>query len=207
MIKEPRNTQEFIENNENTNEGVSTLEDEVELEVHEDLPNTVSNLDAEVEHDVEENVPNAVQTFDEDPSCFISPLLFKHCPMGPGRPPKKCEGASIIKKAVKRTLDNDDKEEDQPPLKRRGRPKGSKNKASDTSKPMAKKVTLKTRAESSADPEHDEETFYDSGDICDICEFPFNHPLKIDKPKMKCRSCFKSVHIPRYLKSGCTCTW
>ena len=64
---------------------------------------------------------------------------------------------------------------------------------------------LKSRAEKAADP--DNEPFFDSGDICEICEFPFNHPLKINKPKMKCKRCTKTVHIPCYLKNGCTCTW
>ena len=73
--------------------------------------------DAEVEHDVEEYVPNSFHTLDEDPSCFIIPFLFKHCPKGPGRPTKKCEGAPIIQKAAKRTLDNEDKKVDQPQQK------------------------------------------------------------------------------------------
>ena len=89
-----------------------------------------------------------------------------------------------------------------PPPKKRGRPRGSKNKA----QPNAKTDNLRTRATKAADPNPDEE-YYDSGDICEICEFPFNHPTKIGKPKMKCKRCSKTVHIPCYLKSGCTCTW
>ena len=61
-------------------------------------------------------------------------------------------------------------------------------------------------ASKAADPNPDEE-FFDSRDICEICEFPFNHPTKIGNPKMKCRKCSKTVHIPCYLKSGCTCTF
>ena len=135
-----------------------------------------------------------------------------HCPKGPGRPKKKREGAPAFKKplpqskASKRGLENDDEyleKETLPPPKKRGRPKGSKNKQTD--KP-AKKDDLKTRAEQSTDPDQ-EEIYLDSGDVCEICEFPFNHPLKITKPKMKCKSCTKTVHIPCYLKNGCTCSW
>ena len=165
-------------------------------------------LDERVEELIPEQIPvDHLANQDEAPFSFMSPLIFKHCPKGPGRPKKKREGAPVIKKSSKRIRPNDDTEknsneiEDQPPPKKRGRPKGSKNKTT-------KKDDIKTRdrAEKAADPDQDE-TFYDSGDICDICEFPFNHPLKRTKPKMKCKRCAKTVHIPCYLKSGCTCTW
>ena len=94
--------------------------------------------------------------------------------------------------------------DEQPPPRKRGRPKGSKNKTKSVVE-SAKKDDLKSRAEKAADP--DNEPFFDSGDICEICEFPFNHPLKRNKPKMKCKRCTKTVHIPCYLKNGCTCTW
>ena len=162
-----------------------------------------------VELTLEERVgePIPVDHLANQPASFMSPLIFKHCPKGPGRPKKKREGAPVAKKPSKRMRPNDDTElnpieiEDQPPPKKRGRPKGSKNKPT-------KKDTIKARdrAEKAADPDQDE-TFHDSGDICDICEFPFNHPLKRTKPKMKCKRCSKTVHIPCYLKSGCTCTW
>ena len=145
----------------------------------------------------------------------FSPMVFKHCPKGPGRPKKTREGAPAFKKplaqtqASKRGLENEDnlEQETLPPPKKRGRPKGSKNKPREnTGQPAKKADDLKTRAERSADPDN-EETFLDSGDVCEICEFPFNHPLKRTKPKMKCKSCTKTVHIPCYLKNGCTCSW
>ena len=76
-----------------------------------------------------------------------------------------------MKKASKRAREDSDEAP-----KKRGRPKGSK------SKPNVYDGYMRTRAENAANPE---ETFYDSGDICEICEFAFNHPLKRFKPKMK----------------------
>ena len=53
-------------------------------------------------------------------------------------------------------------------------------------------------AEHSADP--------DSGDICNICNFPLDHAVKKNKPKTKCPTCHRTVHQP-YLKTDpCICS-
>ena len=54
-----------------------------------------------------------------------------------------------------------------------------------------------------ADPQF-EETFYDSGDLCNICQFALNHPTKADKPKVKCPLCERVMHKPCLEKYGCT---
>ena len=87
-----------------------------------------------------------------------------------------------------------------PPTKRpRGRPKGSKNKQKqyDTK-------TSRERAEHAAN-DNDDEPFFDSGDICEICEFAFKHPLKKKIKRINCPHCTVLVHQPCYEKSGCTC--
>ena len=182
---------------------LDVLESEEVIE-HDDLP------------DISDNLPRSVA-----PSNVFSPLAFKPCPKGPGRPKKRREGAPVLnKKGLKRArneiVDNEEEKDDDhpeneqlpppPPPKKRGRPKGSKNKIQIQTNTTKTSNDLRTRATKAADPNPDEE-FFDSGDICEICEFPFNHPTKIGKPKMKCKKCTKTVHIPCYLKSGCTCTW
>ena len=42
-----------------------------------------------------------------------------------------------------------------------------------------------------------EPKFHDSGDVCNICEFPLNHPAKLDKPKIKCHICNRVSTTPR----------
>ena len=191
---------------------IGAVDDEAELVLD------VVELEEAPEDDDLPDLPGSLAR-NEVPASFISPLVFKHCPKGRGRPKKGREGAPTEKRGLKRAriqentakeaseepIDIDQPGSEQlppPPPKKRGRPKGSKNKA----QPNAKTDNLRTRATKAADPNPDEE-YYDSGDICEICEFPFNHPTKIGKPKMKCKRCSKTVHIPCYLKSGCTCTW
>ena len=74
--------------------------------------------------------------------------------------------------------------------KKKGRPIGSKNK-----KP-------KTSSRHLADPQTEDETFYDSGDVCNICEFPLNHPTKVSKPKIECKKYQRTVHKPCLEKYG-----
>ena len=57
-------------------------------------------------------------------------------------------------------------------------------------------LILKTRAEIAADN-------FCSIDLCEICEFSLDDPIKKDKPKTKCPICKKVVHKPYLLKSGC----
>ena len=45
-----------------------------------------------------------------------------------------------------------------------------------------------------------EETYYDSGDICCLCQFRLNDPLQRNKPKMKCPQCHAIVHKPSFVK-------
>ena len=206
ILQEPMEEEDVldpvIDNNHDTDDEVSVV-NFTEFDI----------VNAPVEYIVNAPIVTASQAdIQGDPRTFISPLVFKQCPRGPGRPKRKREGAPNSK-ATKRARENNNDDEigkepnenvEQPPPRKRGRPKGSKNKTKTVVEP-AKKDDLKTRAEKAADPNN--EPFFDSGDICEICEFPFNHPLKINKPKMKCKQCTKTVHIPCYLKNGCTCTW
>ena len=89
------------------------------------------------------------------------------------------------------------------PAKKRGRPKGSKNKAKEDSSSKSTE-TIRARAEKAADP-NTTEAFFDSGDVCNICNFPLDHETKRKKPKMECPRCELIVHKPCYEKSGCTC--
>ena len=144
----------------------------------------------------------------------ISPMVFKPCPRGPGRPKLTRSGApsKAPKKAAKRPrADENDHEIDflaglprkevpPPPKRSRGRPKGSKNKQTEP-----RKDTARERAEKAATIDNDDEVFFDSGDICNICEFPLNHRLKRNITKTTCAHCSAVVHTPCYNKSGCTC--
>ena len=64
----------------------------------------------------------------------------------------------------------------QPP-KKRGRPKGSKN----------KEQSKRTLVETSCDPEA-EVTFLDSGDLCEICGFALNASFKKGIPHERCKN-------------------
>ena len=126
----------------------------------------------------------------KEPAAAMSPLVFKPCPKGPGRPKMKRNGMPVLKeknRGKKRTHDEDvhEKVVEEAPKKKRGRPAGSKNKPKVEEKP---KKNHRDRAEKAADVEN-EESFMDSVDICAICEFEMNHPMKIDKPRGRCPRC------------------
>ena len=57
-------------------------------------------------------------------------------------------------------------------------------------------------------PQTEDETFYDSGDVCNICEFPLNHPTKVSKPKIKCDKCQPTLHKPclEKYREKCICS-
>ena len=99
--------------------------------------------------------------------------------MADGENPSSCLDPYMLKKY---------KNINEEPKKKRGRPIGSKNK-----KP-------KTSSRHLADPQTDDETFYDSGDVCNICEFPLNHPTKVSKPQLKCKKCQPTLHKPCLVK-------
>ena len=148
----------------------------------------------------------------------ISPMTFKPCPRGPGRPKLTRAGApqsKAPKKVGKRPRTDDDdcetpfqvdppelpRKEAQPPSKKpRGRPKGSKNKQK-----QSQTKTTRERAVEAATADDDDDPFFDSGDKCEICEFAFNHPLKQKIKKITCPHCTVLVHQPCYDKSGCVC--
>ena len=136
----------------------------------------------------------------------ISPMNFPACPRGRGRPKlNERQGASKIKRKAA-VLDEDESTQTSliPAPKKRGRPKGSKNKEKDqvsVSQPVRSQREL---AESAAE-ESTESSFIDSGDICLVCNFAFNDPIKRGKLITKCLVCKKKVHKPCLEKSGCTC--
>ena len=98
-----------------------------------------------------------------------------------GRPPKQKPTTAV--EAVK---------------KRRGRPIKSLIDGDDDEEAEPAKKTVRERAEIAAQPE--EETFYDSGDLCNLCQFRLNDPLKRSKAKMKCPQCDSVLHEPCFIK-------
>ena len=49
-------------------------------------------------------------------------------------------------------------------------------------------------------------SFFDSGDMCEICQFAFNDPIKRLKKIIQCPRCSQYIHEPCLTKSGCVCT-
>ena len=145
----------------------------------------------------------------------FSPLVFKPCPKGPGRPKIKRVGQPNIPKkntATKKRLLSDAFEEpadSQEPVqkKKRGRPAGSKNTPKEKEpKEKKPKKTLRQRAEeAAASKDDDSDLFADSKDVCPICDILFHHPLKSNKPRTRCPECGILVHGPCLEKSGCIC--
>ena len=120
------------------------------------------------------------------------------CPKGPGRSKVGRQGAV----SIKRKKDTDITIE-QPTKKRRGRPPGSKNKLKENN---VASEDLRKRAEYSAGVENTL-PFFDSGDVCCICDFALNDPIKKLKKVIKCPRCSEYVHEPCLVKSGCKCTF
>ena len=63
----------------------------------------------------------------------------------------------------------------------------------------------RSQAENSANPDRSI-PFFDSGDICEICHFAFNDPIKRLKKIIQCPRCSQYIHEPCLTKSGCVCT-
>ena len=101
------------------------------------------------------------------------------CPKGPGRPKVGRQGGVSLKR--KKDADAAICIE-QPTKKRRGRPPGSKNKPKEND---VAREDLRKRAEYSAGSENTL-PYFDSGDICSICEFAMNDPIKKLKKITKC---------------------
>ena len=126
----------------------------------------------------------------------ISPLTFIPCPRGPGRPKIKItrHGAASFKRK-----NNEEALIDPPAKKRRGRPPGSKNKAKSitTATDDPKKSTNNTAHEN---------YMYSDSNICNICHFYLNDPIKQHIKITNCIQCKSYVHEPCMMKSGCTCS-
>ena len=90
------------------------------------------------------------------------------------------------------------------PQKKRGRPAGSKNKPKEIS-PARPKPNSRLMAEISADPSFQDDSYHDSGDKCNICQFSLNNPIKKNKQKTKCPVCSRTVHAPCLKKDPCQC--
>ena len=129
-----------------------------------------------------------------------SPLNFIPCPKGPGRPKNSRQGAASTKR---KNLESETANEE-PPKKRRGRPPGSKNKKKSDEEVIP---TSRRLAEDSANPNSSTLPFFDSGDVCNICEFGLTDPIKREKKIIKCPRCSNYVHEPCLIKSGCSCTF
>ena len=158
---------------------------------------------------------HVVDVLDPPVDDVFSPLVFKPCPKGPGRPKTKRVGQPNIPKKTtttkKRLLSDafDEPAVAEEPIqkKKRGRPAGSKNKPKDKeTKEKEPKKTLRQRAEEAAATKDDDgDLFADSKDVCPICDFLFHHPLKSNKPRTRCTECGILVHKPCLEKSGCIC--
>ena len=161
-------------------------------------------IDVELEEliDVEEEdlvaSPSLRQTQLKDVQTFFSPLNFIPCPRGPGRPKNTRQGAASLKRKQQEPMES----EGQAPKKRRGRPPGSKNKKN--AETIRESQNTREQAENSADPE-DSIPFFDSGDLCNICQFAFNNPIKKLKKIVKCPRCDQFVHEPCLAKTVCSC--
>ena len=198
------------------------LEDSVhyDLLVREDsrlaLQGTVSKrlediMKPKLQHVPEQSISSpALRRLNLVQSHSISPMNFPACPKGRGRPKvTKRQGAPIRTDQPEKRKFNTQQEEEEPfsfvpdclrqfsipqPPKKRGRPKGSKN----------KEQTKRTLVETSCDPEADV-SFLDSGDLCEICGFALNASIKKGIAHERCKICNRLVHSPCLLKSGCTC--
>jgi hypothetical protein len=65
---------------------------------------------------------------------------------------------------------------------------------------------MRKRAEYSASVENTL-PFFDSGDVCNICDFALNDPIKALKKIIQCPRCNEYIHEPCLVKSGCACTF
>ena len=82
--------------------------------------------------------------------------------------------------------------------KRRGRPPKNLIDGEESGEDVGStKKIARERAEIALQPH--KETYYNSGDICCLCQFRLNDPLKRSKPKMKCPQCHAIVHKPCFV--------
>ena len=126
---------------------------------------------------------------------------FLKCPRGVVRPKKKRFGAPNIQKN-KLQLQETDIEAEAPTKKKRGRPAGSKNKPKfvNIDEPPQKKtkLTMRERAELAASV-----SLHQPSEVCNICNFNFNHELKRHIELTNCNTCNQLYHEPCLRKSGC----
>ena len=137
-----------------------------------------------------------------------SPIDFMHCPRGIGRPKKKRFGAPNLLKSKRKpvlNLESNNEVVENPKKRGRGRPKGSKNKSRD--EPLSKKQCIEVPKKSLRQRAEDAANFIDEDEndteICLICQFRFDDPIKKDKVVTRCPSCQTTFHEPCLLKSGC----
>ena len=158
----------------------------------------------------------------------ISPLVINAAPRGRGRPTKEKRAGRPWLKSTKDPLNSGplgqfnrkrkaENNSEEPVKKRRGRPPKQKpvevvkkrrgrppksrvliDGEEDENTSGTTKKTARERAEIAIQSE--DETFYDSFDICCLCQFSLNDPLKRGKKKMKCPQCHVVVHQPCYQK-------
>ena len=83
--------------------------------------------------------------------------------------------------------------------KKRGRPKGSKNKTNVEEPPLKRIKSFRERAEQAASCSLSEDS-----EVCLICMFRFDDPLKKDKEITHCPHCNIRFHEPCLRKSGFT---
>ena len=84
--------------------------------------------------------------------------------------------------------------------RKRGRPKGAKNKWNDNEPPSKEsKLTMRERAENAANQFLDEYS-----EVCNICFFRFEDPVKAGKQITRCENCGILCHKPCLDKSGCS---
>ena len=155
-----------------------------DLLVPRQLCHIVEELEANLEEEVDEKINTTVQNDELQISnkTVFSPMEFINCKRGVGRPKKKRFGAPNLKNQIFNSQNDDE-----PTSKRkRGRPAGSKNKVKEANKMESgtkrPKLTMREKAEMASLME--EEVNY-----CFICEFTFDHPLKMHIAKTRCDRC------------------
>ena len=130
-------------------------------------------------------------------------MVFAMAKKGPGRPKKQRFGPPSQSKSKRKLADTDLTEESQNEQpKKRGRPKGSRNRPKNDE--TSRNLSMRTRAEMAADPAYNNL----DNKVCLICLFKFDDPLKKDKAISRCPTCDMLCHEPCLKKSGCTtCSW
>ena len=135
----------------------------------------------------------------------ISPMVFGNCKRGPGRPANKGFGPKTFNNTNKAPprkrkageIETPNEEISTQP-KKRGRPKGSRNRVKSSSLSTDDLLRKATRA---ADPL----AVFSDGleEVCNICDVSFNNPIKKGKKIGNCPDCFSRVHVPCLNKDPC----